>query len=498
MGSLTHSDAVMNIKPIACLFAALLCLAVADRLAAQTRPNLVIVLCDDLGYGDLGCFGHPKIKTTRLDQMAAQGVRLTSFYAAAPVCSPSRVGLLTGRSPNRAGVYDWIPPVSDAKSQRPDNRDRVHLQRDEPTIANLLKKAGYATCMAGKWHCNSRFNHPDQPQPGDAGFDHWFATHNNAAPSHRNPRNFVRNGEPADPINGYSCQIVVNEAIGWLRHQREANPKQPFFLYVAFHEPHEPVASPQELVNLYLPISETREQAEYFANVHNLDLATGRLLDALDDLGVGENTLVVFTSDNGPETLRRYKGAERSYGTAEPLRGMKLWTTEAGFRVPGIARWPGVIAGGQTSDQAVSALDLLPTFCALAGIDPSADRVFDGTDCMPAFMGDDLVRRKPLLWCYYAALNPRQVAMRDGEWKVLARLAGRDGKHFKRVNNLHAGNADEMKSATLTDLQIFKVVTDIGEKNDLSAVQPEQAERLREKLHTAYEELVADSFIWRR
>jgi arylsulfatase A len=170
------------------------------------RPNILVILCDDLGYGDLGCFGHPTIRTPHLDRLAAQGMRLTSCYAAAPVCSPSRAGLLTGRAPVRLGVYDWIAEGSP-----------MHLGKGELTVATLLKRAGYATCHVGKWHCNGRFNSPEQPQPGDHGFEHRFSTQNNAAPSHENPTNFVRDGRRVGPLRGYSCQLVADEAIGWLR-----------------------------------------------------------------------------------------------------------------------------------------------------------------------------------------------------------------------------------------------------------------------------------------
>ncbi len=209
--------------------------------AQDTRPNIVIILCDDLGYGDLASYGHPHISTPNLDKMAAEGIRFTNFYSTAPVCSPSRVGLLTGRSPNRAGIYDWIPS---AKEPKPDAREQVHMRKEETTIPKLLKQAGYATAMVGKWHCNSNFNSIEQPQPIDAGFDHWMATQNNAAPSHENPKNFVRNGEEVGELEGYSCHIVVDEGIQWLENHTQQNPTQPFFLYLAFHEPHEPVASP--------------------------------------------------------------------------------------------------------------------------------------------------------------------------------------------------------------------------------------------------------------
>ena len=320
--------------------AAICCIAAAQALSAVTaddRPNIVVILCDDLGYGDLACYGHPHIKSPNLDQMAADGMRLSACYSAAPVCSPSRVGLLTGRSPNRAGVYDWIPS---AGGKRPDARDLVHMQRDEITIPQLLKDAGYATCQSGKWHCNSRFNSPNQPQPGDAGFDHWFATQNNAAPCHENPNNFVCNGDEVGPLEGYSCQLVVDEATRWLDRHVKENAEQPFFMFITYHEPHEPVASPRSLVDGYKDVTESEDEAQFFANVENLDNATGRLLATLDRLGKTDNTLVVFTSDNGPETLNRYKRANRSWGRPGLLRGMKLWTTEAGHRVAGIMKWP--------------------------------------------------------------------------------------------------------------------------------------------------------------
>ena len=170
----------------------------APDVARPKPPNVLVMLCDDLGYGDLGCFGHPGIRTPNLDRLAAEGWRLTDGYSAAPVCSPSRAGLLTGRVPSRLGVYDWIP-----------SGHAMHLGRGEVTIPRALKGAGYDTCLAGKWHCNGKFNSPEQPQPGDHGFDHWFATQNNAAPSHENPKNFVRNGEPAGLIEAHGFRTEV-------------------------------------------------------------------------------------------------------------------------------------------------------------------------------------------------------------------------------------------------------------------------------------------------
>ncbi len=456
---------------------------------AIERPNIIVILCDDLGYGDLACYGHPHIKTPNLDKMATGGIRYTACYSAAPVCSPSRVGLLTGRSPNRSGVYDWIPPANE-KTKRPDAREQVHLKADAITIPKLLKKAGYATCLSGKWHCNAIFNSPAQAQPDDAGFDHWFATQNNANPSHENPNNFVRNGKAVGPLKGYSCQLATDEALSWIKDKgAPATDQAPFFLYLAFHEPHEPVASPPALVASYQAVAKDKEEAQYFANVENVDRAVGKLLAELQKTGKEKNTLVIFTSDNGPETLRRYSGAGRSWGRPDPLRGMKLWTTEAGFRVVGIAHWPETIAAGQVIDTPVSSLDFLPSFCKLAGTKIPTELTPDGTNMFP-LPGK---RKKPLIWCYYNAINEHRVAMRHGDWKVLAKL---DHPKLKKTSNLHSGNAEAAKSAKLTDIEIYKVTVDISEKNNLAGENPEELKQLKTLLESTYAELIGDSPVW--
>ena len=463
-------------------------LFLARSWAAADKPNIIVILCDDLGYGDLACYGHPHIKTPHLDQMAAEGIRFTDFYSTAPVCSPSRVGLMTGRSPNRAGVYDWIPPGG---RKRPDRRDQVHLRESEITIPKLLKQAGYATAMAGKWHCNSKFNVPAQPQPGDAGFDHWLATHNNAAPSHANPSNYVRNGEALGELQGYSCQLVASEGIEWMIGHRKENENQPFFLYLAFHEPHEPVASPEAMTAGYREVAYSEKEAEYFANVENIDHAVGKVLAHLKNTDIDKETLVLFTADNGPETLSRYSRASRSWGRADPLRGMKLWTTEAGFRVAGIMRWPGKIRSKQVSGQVVSALDFLPTFCELATITPPADLKLDGTSFLPALKGETITRDKPLVWAFYNSINSQQVAMRDGDFKVLARL------DLPNTSNISKENVEQIKAAELKDFEIYNLRYDIGEARNLAPGDPELRKRLTNKLKASYSELLQGSYVWK-
>ena len=473
--------------------------AMPSPVRSAERPNIVVILCDDLGYADLSCFGHPHIHTPNLDRLANTGIRLTACYSAAPVCSPSRVGLMTGRSPNRAGVYDWIPPGSRV---RPDAREQVHMRKNEVTIPALLRSAGYATCLTGKWHCNSQFNSTKQPQPDAAGFDHWFATQNNAAPSHENPMNFVRNGQPVGAMKGYSAQLVVDEAINWLErvHQRDA--KQPFFLYCAFHEPHEPVASPKKLVDKYRSVARNVDEAHYFANVENVDLATGRLLSAIEKLGKRENTLVVFTSDNGPETLNRYRRANRSYGSPKPLRGMKLWTTEAGFRVAGIMSWPARLKSSEksraetkprVSDDPVWSLDFLPTFCELAGAKIPKDLKFDGTSFLPLLDGKKIHRPSPLFWCYFNAINEQRVAMRHGPWKMLAKING--GK-FRKMQNVNDRNIEQVRSAKLTDFELYRVTEDISEQKNVITEAGNPGKQLRSKLEAIYQDLAETSHHW--
>jgi arylsulfatase A len=454
----------------------------------DTQPNIVVILCDDLGYGDLSAFGHPVIETPNLDKLAADGIKFTSFYSAAPVCSPSRAGLLTGRSPNRAGIYDFIPGPK--KSE--DLRDLVHLQRHEQTIPAMLKTVGYSTCLSGKWHCSSRFNSDAQPTPDHFGFDHWFATHNNAAPGHENPINFVRNGEDVGKIAGFSCQIVVDEAVQWLQNKKAENP---FYLQVCFHEPHEPVASPAELVEKYLPKSISENQAQYFANVANMDKAVGRLLKFLEQ-NHNENTLIIFSSDNGPETLNRYARAGRSYGSPGALKGMKLWTSEAGFRVPGILYWMGQSSFRGTSDAVVSSLDFLPTFAELSGAS-LPDRTLDGESIISLIETGDKERSKPLTWAFYNALNERVVAMRTDEWKIMCQLKS-DTSYLPKIYNLYEGNKTLVQDAALTDFVLYNMKEDLGEAENVAEKYPVVFKEMKALLKTEYAELLDGSHIWSR
>jgi arylsulfatase A len=431
-------------------------LSALGNSASKGKRNLVVILCDDLGYGDLGCFGHPVIKTPCLDKLAGEGMKLTDCYASAPVCSPSRAGMLTGRTPYRCGIYDWIPEGSP-----------MHLRRSEITVAKLLKSEGYATCHSGKWHCNGKFNSPEQPQPGDHGFDHWFSTQNNAIPSHHNPRNFVRNGKAVGPLEGYSSTLIVDEAIRWLKGLKAG---QPFCLFVWFHSPHEPVATGKDYTDQYAT-AKTPEQAIYFGNVTQMDYEAGRLLRTLDELNHRDDTFVMFTSDNGPETLNRYRGAQRSYGSPGPLRGMKLHMYEGGIRVPGIIRWPGKTRPGQVCHEPINNTDVLPTLCEIGGARVPTDRPIDGASITPIFAGGHIERKVPLYWQYDGAIGAPKVAMRQGDWKILAH-------------------------ADLETFELYNLKTDLKETTNLFDSEPERGRAMAETLKRLYAEIKAEGPTW--
>jgi arylsulfatase A len=448
-------------------------------LHAAERPNIVVILCDDLGYGDLACYGHPSIKTPNLDKLAADGIRYTECYSAAPVCSSSRAGLMTGRTPSRMGVYDWIP------ANHP-----MHLAKEETTVASLLRQSGYATCHVGKWHLNGKFNSPEQPQPGDHGFDHWFSTQNNAGPSHKDPVNFVRNGTPVGPQEGYSCDLVAGEAVRWLGELKDMS--KPFFLFVCFHEPHEPVASPPDLVAQY-PDATKEGQAEYFANVTNMDRAVGKLLAKLDDLKLTEQTLVIFTSDNGPETLLRYPKGIHCHGSAGPLRGMKLHLYEGGIRVPGIMRYPRRIKAGQTSAEAICSLDFLPTFCELAGVKLPENRTFDGTNLTPVFDAQPLARTSPLYWHYFRSIGEPKAALRVGDYVVLGKW---DGPQLGPGGSVHHGDCDVIKTAKLVAFELYNLKTDPSQQSDLATKEPDKLKELSDQLVARYNEVQEQGRVW--
>ena len=398
-----------------------------STVSAEPPPNILLIYVDDLGYGDLASYGHHTVKTPVLDELARQGMRLTSYYAPAPLCSPSRAGLLTGRTPKRTGVETWIPAGAD-----------VELGTNEISLATLLKARGYQTFLSGKWHLNGGPGKTGHLQPDDHGFDHWLALHGWPVPNQRDPVNFYRDGTALGKIEGFTGEIVVDQAISWLESR---DTDSPFFLYLAMIEVHSLIASPDEYNRRYSDFTrgvpepfentlsadlppptnlEARGPGEYWANVSYMDAQIGRMLDHLETSGLAEQTLVVFTSDNGPVTPDwRHWWEVNLYGDTGGLRGRKADLYEGGIRVPAIVRWPGRVPAGSVSDLPVYGLDWLPTLATLAGADTPADRTIDGEDVSALLLGESFARDKPLYW-EFPDDNGYRYALRQGDWKILA------------------------------------------------------------------------------
>lgn len=437
------------------------------------HPNIMIVLCDDLGYGDIGCYGHERIKTPNIDQFAKEGLKLSDCYAAAPNCSPARTGLMTGRTPYRVGVYNWIPFLSP-----------MHVPKDETTIAHLMKKAGYKTCQVGKWHMNGWFNLPGQPQPDEMGFDHWFATQNNALPNHKNPFNFVRNGIPMGPLEGYASHLVADEAIRWLE---DFSDDSPFFMYVCFHEPHEPIATDPEYALTYGDGQNPSLEAHH-GNITQMDAAFGKLMKQLDKMQVTKKTLVIFTSDNGPALTRWHP-----HGSTGGLREHKGHLYEGGIRVPGLIRWPGVIEAGSESNIPVGSVDFLPTACDIAGVQLPKDKVLDGTSLVPLLKSGTLEREKPLYWQFnYARTEPR-VAIRDGDWKLVATL---DINDQGNLTDITEEQMQQLKTAKLKSFELYNMSQDRTESKDLSAANPDRLKWMSAKMAQMYQEVQKEGPVW--
>ncbi len=452
-------------------------------LAAGAPPNFVIVLADDLGYGDLGCYGNPQVRTPNLDRFAAQGMRFTDYYAPAPNCSPSRAGLMTGRTPYRLGIYNWIPYGSP-----------MHLKRQELTIATLLKRRGYATCQVGKWHLNGSLTDPEQPQPSDHGFDYWFSTQNNALPSHRNPENFVRNGVPVGPLRGYSAQLVVDEAIGWLTRLRKRDPDKPFFLFVCFHEPHEPIETEPRFSRPYPQKGKpspfdpwTSSLAAHHGNITQMDYHFGRLLAALDRLGVSDHTLVFFTSDNGPAITRWHP-----HGSPGPLRAKKGHLYEGGIRVPGLLRFPGRVAPGSVCREPVCGVDLLPTLCQLAGVPLPADRPLDGCSWVSLWEGGRLHRQKSLYWQFNFARSQPRVALRWGPWKLLATIT----HPLPGGGDIRAEDQEAIQQARLDQFFLYHLRDDVAERHEVQKEHPRVLAEMKKRMQQFYQSVQEESPRW--
>lgn len=483
--------------------------------AQDKKPNVVTLLVDDLGYRDIGCYGGP-VKTPVLDQLAAEGVRFTDFHSGAPTCSPSRAAFLTGRQNPRTGVYSVL-----------DERfHRMHLLKSETTIAEVLKENGYTTAHFGKWHLGMPVQGRNNPTPADHGFDYWFGLVNGPGPSHRNPTNFLRNGERVGTIEGYSCQIVVDEALTWLDQERDDD--IPFFLNLWFNEPHDPIAAPDEIVAQYGPLNE--REAIYSGTIDNTDRAIGRLVAKLKTLGELDNTIIIYSSDNG-SYLQARNGE---------LRGKKGSLYEGGHRVPGIFYWKDGIPGDRVENEPAGAVDLLPTLCGLIGIDKPGGVHLDGSDLAPLLTDSgNFERHQPLIW-----MSEANMVMRVGDHTLFASSTAKSPIDFKAANQLmeqvkevlgddlekELGGMDlrsrmfngnfanpeanqlraqhrklyyfqeswipDLKESELGNVQLYDLSTDPSQKNNIANQRPKLVARLKEQANTIYRSVLAEAPEW--
>lgn len=444
------------------MFRLLLAFLLTASMAPAAQPNVIVILADDLGYGDLSCYGHKVFRTPRIDRMAAEGARFTQFNTPAPFCAPTRSALLTGRYPFRCGMTQ--NPTPDAG---PD-ADALALPKTEVTLANVLKTAGYRTYMIGKWH----LGHHAGSLPTDRGFDDYFGI---PYSNDMRPVRLLEGTKIAeDPvIQATLTKRYTQRAIDFIKSDH----KSPFFLYLAHAMPHKPLAVSPEF--------DGRTGHGLYADVlAELDAGIGSVLDALKDKGIDQNTLVLFTSDNGA-----WYG-----GSCGGLRGMKGGSWEGGYRVPMIARWPGTIPAGQTRDALTVTMDLFATVLAASGARMPDDRLLDGKNLLPLLKEESA----PPHEFVFGHQGSRLATIRDSRWKLhvlpprgIGLKPGPDGKWLDPrapdgTTILAPANQYNLDShpglttgAAPAPLQLFDLQTDPGEQTDVSQQHPEIIARLK-------------------
>ncbi|AQQ70051.1 Arylsulfatase [Limihaloglobus sulfuriphilus] len=378
---------------------------------AAKRPNIVFFFCDDMGWGDLGCYGNDRIKTPNIDKFAKEGTLLTNFYVNSPVCSPTRASVMTGRFPAELRFFYALAAVEQNKERGMPN----YLDPELPMLPRLLKTAGYTTGHFGKWHMGGPQD-KTAPPPAEYGIDQ-SAT-------------FLSNGPGCYPPNSpqhESSKHIVNHAIKFI----EQNGNKPFFANVSLSEPHSILVPSDEQMEPYKKWGPTKggyrgAMQVYYAVISNIDREFGRLMDKLDELAIRDNTLVVFSSDNGPSPIWGWDTSHSGAGSTGPFRGCKASLYEGGIRAPFITRWPKVIPENKVDNELVlSTADLLPTFCAAADAKLPAEMKISGENMLDSLAGSRRQRSKPILWEYRYLAWGRHIqkspalAIREGKWKLL-------------------------------------------------------------------------------
>lgn len=430
--------------------------AQSNRASANKPPNIVFILADDLGWTDVACFGSKFYETPNLDRLAAQGLKFTSAYTAAPNCSPTRASLMTGAYTPRHGIWtaiggagDQAPPASAKLIPAPNGRQ---LPLQFTTIAQSLKASGYATGMFGKWHLGQQGDF----HPARRGFDEAIETMGRHFEFRTNPQT------PTDP-NEYLADFLAKQAEGFIERHKD----HPFFLYLPHFAVHSPHHAKPELIAKYEKKAAAggHRNPTYAAMIDSLDQAVGRVMAKLDALGLGENTVLIFSSDNGGVggyTSNDGRPENRGITSNLPLRGGKGQLYEGGVRVPLIVRWPRAIKAGSATAQPVISVDFFPTFLELAGSKENPKQARDGVSLVPLLKssGQAKLKREALYWNFPGYLPGRTTpvaSVRDGDWKLIEFYE--DGK-----------------------MELYNLAQDLSERNDLSAKMPDKTRELHEKL----------------
>ena len=406
----------------------------------STYPNIVFIFTDDLGYGDIGAFGAMDIKTPNIDRLANEGIKFTSFLSASPVCSPSRAGLLTGRMPQRMGINAVFFPES-----------FTGMDPKEVTFAEILKEKGYQTAAVGKWH----LGHMEQFLPLNQGFDQYFGIpYSNDMASVV----YLRNNE-VEEFNvdqTYTTQKYTEEALSYI----DKASGSPFLLYLAHNQPHVPIyASPD--------FQGKSNRGLYGDVIQEIDWSVGQILEKLEEKGILENTLIIFSSDNGPWLVMEDHG-----GSAGPLREGKQYTFEGGVRVPTVAMWKGKIAPGQVYESMATQMDWFPTFANIVGAEIPTDRIIDGRDLSPVLFENGIREESGFL--YYFLEDQRGYQL--GDWKVKRPYVGFEGSRG-------------MKAVAAHDTLLFNLKNDPGETINLAKEHPEKLAQMMRAMDLAVKQL---------
>lgn len=434
------------------LIAGMAASTISASAADSPQPNIVLLLADDLGWTGLGCFGSDFYETPNLDALARSGVKFTSAYAACTVCSPTRASVMTGKYPARLHLTDFIAGQNRpyAKLRIPDWTKR--LDSSQTTVAEMLQSAGYRTAHVGKWHLQGHGGDSEGTLPTDQGFD---VTYNKPAGT---KGYFLKPGTRSELNTNYLTDALTDKACQFIEDSKADS----FFLYFAYHVPHTPIQGRKDLVDHFqskLDPDAVHNNPAYAAMVASLDQSAGRILAKLDQLGLTENTIVVFTSDNGGLT-QRY-GKHDRFTENLPLRRGKGSAYEGGVRVPTIVRWPGVTKPGQVCDEPIMTIDYFPTFLEIAGVKQQRDATVDGRSIVPLLTDVNTNLGRNLYWHY-----PHYHAGGDGPYSAI-----RSGNY--RLIEFHEDDS----------IRLFDLGKDVGEKKDLSLEMPEKSAELRADLH---------------